>query len=500
MWTPEFKKNGDCECFSGYRCCGLECPKLNKDICFGESNKQKGYYFGVPEKDCCGCPTMKCIACEPPKSQDDCPRGVGAKEKKCYTYKKYHAKDDRQCFESTCVLKPSDAKDEKCNMTCQTVEDGTSKCGFPQKVCKAKKTKCEGKTKAQANQERSKSPGCYSDQVQVDPLDSYWDASKESCMKCVNHTYPKLPCTSKNKVAKQEDCHKHTEDLMDKKCFDKILKKDDCGCVSASCSLKDAVEESDEIGSDEVCPKNHVKIKGITICKKKRRDICKKCPILEKIDANNCPVGRIIKKNDINGCPTIMCQAPEIEPDCDCSEYEYVKEENRMKCDCKGPKLEFAVKPQRIVRFIGGTAGSSGDWKGWPARNAFTQNARGWTSGRNQAPPSYIWYKFPGPLLPAKISFLPRKTSVQNANIVRVKRFQFIGTNDPSCSKNSNWKVLCEGENPPYQSINDERGCTIKNKVQKFRCLGLRSLVRSDSSSGPGEVSLRRIRIWLSDE
>jgi len=78
-----------------------------------------------------------------------------------------------------------------------------------------------------------------------------------------------------------------------------------------------------------------------------------------------------------------------------------------------------------------------------------------------------------------------------------VKRFQFVGTDDPSCSKNSKWKVLCGGESAPYKSLDDERGCTVpaKQNMGVFHCLGLKSLVRSDA--GGGEVSLRGIRIWI---
>ena len=86
---------------------------------------------------------------------------------------------------------------------------------------------------------------------------------------------------------------------------------------------------------------------------------------------------------------------------------------------------------------------------------------------------------------------------MRDANVVRVKRFQFVGTDDPSCSKSSNWKVLCGGESAPYNSNEDERGCTVpaKQNMGVFHCLGLRSSVKSDVSNG--SVSLRGIRIWI---
>merc|ERR1711962_162225 len=157
--------------------------------------------------------------------------------------------------------------------------------------------------------------------------------------------------------------------------------------------------------------------------------------------------------------------------------------------------------------FVGGTPGASSEWSGcdgcYPVADAFTQNPGkygGWTSDyvtkASGAPPQYIWYDFKRQLRPAKISYLARGKSA-SYSIVRVKRFQFVGTDDPVCSKNSNWKVLCGGESAPYKSGDLERGCTIpvNQNTQRFHCLGLRSLIKSDSSNG--EVGLTGIRIWI---
>ena len=154
--------------------------------------------------------------------------------------------------------------------------------------------------------------------------------------------------------------------------------------------------------------------------------------------------------------------------------------------------------------FVGGDPGASSEWSPeYPKANAFKQNPGsygGWTSesDKKDKPPVYIWYDFKRQLRPAKISYLPRShISVVIANRVRVKGFQFVGTDDPSCSKNSNWKVLCGGESAPYESLDDERGCTVpvKQNMGVFHCLGLRSLVKSDGLEGA--VSLRGIRIWI---
>jgi len=168
-------------------------------------------------------------------------------------------------------------------------------------------------------------------------------------------------------------------------------------------------------------------------------------------------------------------------------------------------EIQRLMAPKSMVEtvFVGGTPDASSFLPGFPAEMAFKPypghhkyHQYSWTSKFNE-PPAYIWYDFKRQLRPAKISYLPRKSDVSNANAVRVKRFQFVGTNDPDCSKNSNWRVFCGGESALYESIDDERGCTIpvKQNMGTFHCLGLRSLVKPDTPSG--EVSLRGIRIWI---
>jgi len=154
--------------------------------------------------------------------------------------------------------------------------------------------------------------------------------------------------------------------------------------------------------------------------------------------------------------------------------------------------------------FVGGAPGASSEWsESFPKADAFKQNPEssggGWMSenDKKDKPPVYIWYDFKRQLRPAKISYLPRNKNVASANVHRVKQFQFVGTDDPGCSKNSNWKVLCGGESAPYRSLDDERGCTVpvKQNMGAFHCLGLRSLVSADWKNDG--VSLRGIRIWM---
>ena len=158
--------------------------------------------------------------------------------------------------------------------------------------------------------------------------------------------------------------------------------------------------------------------------------------------------------------------------------------------------------------FVGGTPGASSEWNGSsPTKDLAFKIYPGKAGGWNSADyiPHYIWYDFKRPLRPAKISYLPYKPEgygppLGMANALRIKNFQFIGTDDPVCAYNSNWTVLCEGESSIFyyqRQRSDERGCTVATKSYKgkFHCLGLRFLVPKNEKAN-NFVSLRAIRIW----
>jgi len=149
--------------------------------------------------------------------------------------------------------------------------------------------------------------------------------------------------------------------------------------------------------------------------------------------------------------------------------------------------------------FVGGTPGASSELSPTNAKHkAFKKNAN-WESARND-PPYYIWYDFERPLRPAKISYLPHGPYGNNQwTNYGLQPFQFIGTDDPVCAKNSNWTVLCEGESSGsyhdlYLRRSDERGCTVATK-SKFHCLGLKFMVPKNETR-PNFVALTGIRIW----
>ena len=43
-WVPNYVANGDsgCECLAEYKCCGETCPPIDKTICWGEGEAEKG--------------------------------------------------------------------------------------------------------------------------------------------------------------------------------------------------------------------------------------------------------------------------------------------------------------------------------------------------------------------------------------------------------------------------------------------------------------------------
>ena len=125
----------------------------------------------------------------------------------------------------------------------------------------------------------------------------------------------------------------------------------------------------------------------------------------------------------------------------------------------------------REVRFVGGSVGTTsvyGHDKSYQAVEAFKEGtSTWWHSGRNEngdgglnfAFPHLIWYKFPSKdaFYPARVSFKARVGSgCHSPGYCGATKYQFIGSNDPNCSRYSNWKVLFEdlsGEKFGYNTV-----------------------------------------------
>ena len=126
-----------------------------------------------------------------------------------------------------------------------------------------------------------------------------------------------------------------------------------------------------------------------------------------------------------------------------------------------------------------------------------------WHSVRNPGMPQFIWYDFRvRRFSPARISFHPRRDrpnpKAQSLKEQTPTKFQFIGSNDAVCDRNSAWTVLCEDlSGEPVASRNENRECRVDGQQPEFRCLGLKILAVHRLYVGSGNFStLSGIRIW----
>jgi len=153
------------------------------------------------------------------------------------------------------------------------------------------------------------------------------------------------------------------------------------------------------------------------------------------------------------------------------------------------------------VSFTDGTAGATSFWDENSSPNQGFFGHQPWHLGAKNGPPSplpvMIWYDFKSTgIRPAEVSFQPWQSNSNGQNIQRAPTsYQFVGSNDASCSESTTWTVLCEDlSNAPWEHFNDTKYCKVKPELkEKFRCLGLRVL---KNRSGDGWVALRNIRIW----
>merc|ERR1712203_136405 len=349
-FAPDYVLNGNCECLTGYRCCPDTCPAVDKEICW--ANNQKGFSYGEIELDCCGCNIVKCLPCDAPETEDQaCPRGQNAKPANCYAYTQNYAfrNDEHQCYRAHCEPKPSDApQNEVCDANCRSPVPRTSACLFSYTVCEPTIfiTDCPRRQQSIATNALTKPLECYGPPTEVDdPNGGYYNPpDSNTCKKCTMWTYAEKPCEQKNALANNADCHQYGANEMDRKCFTKRMTSDNCGCSTYECELAGPVEPETFLPT-EVCPKDHVKIVGTTICMRERH-ICKQCPALITMTASDCPIGIIRTVQDCNGCTITKCQKPYIAPCGACGENEVAKWTydnvgNFMNCNC-----EPAVIPQ----------------------------------------------------------------------------------------------------------------------------------------------------------
>lgn len=113
----------------------------------------------------------------------------------------------------------------------------------------------------------------------------------------------------------------------------KEVNDDACLCNDYNC-VKNTEEEEARFLEGEVCPKDHVKLAGTSICGA-ARDICKPCPTLVSKLNVGCDWGTVVRSSDVNGCPVHVCQAPTYAgkpTECASGLFTYETDGNQLKC------------------------------------------------------------------------------------------------------------------------------------------------------------------------
>lgn len=345
-WVPEYKARGECECLSNYRCCADSCvDQTDLTICWGEGQMVKGSRYGIQDVDCCGCKVVKCETCA--SVEDKATTCSSTKAASCYTYNpagRNHA--ETGCFEATCketytsALEESaaDYKDQTCG-SCQTPSEATSTCLFPYQICTPSKmvNTCPLHDVNAKGNDPTLDKTCYDPAQAVEDSSSgtYWDAGSSSCKPCMKYTYAKKDCSAKEDLARAASCHNSDQETVrDQKCYKKVINADLCECDSQVLCQRstDHGETPMKFQAGEVCPKDHVKLSGVSICET-ARDICFQCQALVAKEKVVCPFGKVEERKDINGCPENKCILPTINAEAECKTFAYNKATNTLTCD-----------------------------------------------------------------------------------------------------------------------------------------------------------------------
>ena len=145
------------------------------------------------------------------------------------------------------------------------------------------------------------------------------------------------------------------------------------------------------------------------------------------------------------------------------------------------------------MTFEGGQAKATSQTAAWIPANAFILgHALGWHND-GQILPSTVWYEFPAGkhFVPGRVTFRPR----QDAYLENTPNmWQFVGSNDETCNRFSNWTVLCQdlsGNKAPYKGWT--LFCDVDEKIiTEFRCLGITVL-----NAGQFNVAaFKDVRMW----
>ena len=81
--------------------------------------------------------------------------------------------------------------------------------------------------------------------------------------------------------------------------------------------------------------------------------------------------------------------------------------------------------------------------------------------------------------------------------------FQFIGSNDAVCNKDSEWTVLGEVVDRKVKTLDEVFTCDVRSEVyesfpcQKFRCLGIKVMKVPEKNGGKYYATLDNFRMWV---
>jgi hypothetical protein len=151
------------------------------------------------------------------------------------------------------------------------------------------------------------------------------------------------------------------------------------------------------------------------------------------------------------------------------------------------------------VTFEDGVAGASSfEDDSLKPDNAFMkEEGKRWASGKGEASPHIIFYRFANALKVTKVAFEAHKPNMAPTD------YEIVASNDENCDADSGWETLKQ-----HQDITWSEG-EVKTEIipesQMYRCYGIRSNKFKStwyqstynyfvSTSG---LSLKKIRMWV---
>lgn len=152
------------------------------------------------------------------------------------------------------------------------------------------------------------------------------------------------------------------------------------------------------------------------------------------------------------------------------------------------------------VRFKGEHGASSYVENGFFAKAFVSETASSWISDGNKPFPHLIWIDLKeNPVVPGRVSIRPAQGKLPKGNswdLYGPTSWEFIGSNDPTCTEKSQWTILCRDlYGAPFERKTQNKYCDVDETIEtSFRCLGVSVLDAPDKDTTT--VMISTIRIW----